>query len=403
MEAVDVLVAGGGIAGLLIASALAPTHSVVLLEQHKTIPRNKYWLTDDDAAKRNPGLSHCIDRRYDSLDFIAYDGLTARVRGAYCLWDTDKLTGHLIETISGCAELLTGHRLYSVAREPNAVVVRANDRTIRARLLVDCMGFGSPLVGASDIATITGYYILHGCEVGTDSELTPVGLDNVAIDRRPIFFELFPTSHHTAHAAVILPSRHYRTDRPLRSELSFILKQSHYSTRIRWNPQDAGKSYFGIIPVGRLHTPALDRTVFFGEAGQANPAASATGLTRMLKTYLDVADSISACLKQNSLRKRDLLQMPRYMTSANRTFQECLFESLLSFSSEDYRQLVQELSECPDDIVNDLIFAHLDFTGRNGLRLARTALTRPGGILVRHLLASLLRRLSWSSVMANRD
>ncbi len=42
----DVIVAGGGVAGLLIAGALAKEHSVLLLEQHDSFPRNKYWLTD---------------------------------------------------------------------------------------------------------------------------------------------------------------------------------------------------------------------------------------------------------------------------------------------------------------------------------------------------------------------
>ena len=42
MLSADVVVAGGGAAGLLIASALAPTCSVLLVEQSDNLPRNKY-------------------------------------------------------------------------------------------------------------------------------------------------------------------------------------------------------------------------------------------------------------------------------------------------------------------------------------------------------------------------
>ena len=81
MLSTDVIVAGGGVSGLLIASALASESSVILVEQGETLPRNKYWLTDEKALSANPHLQTCIDRRYDYLDFVAYDGLKARIKG----------------------------------------------------------------------------------------------------------------------------------------------------------------------------------------------------------------------------------------------------------------------------------------------------------------------------------
>src|SRR5258708_17246298 len=96
MLSADVVVAGGGISGLLIASALAPSCSVILLEQSDSLPRNKYWLTDEKSARKNPDLQDCIDRRYDFVNFVAYDHLTASVQGNYCLWDTDKFVGVLV-------------------------------------------------------------------------------------------------------------------------------------------------------------------------------------------------------------------------------------------------------------------------------------------------------------------
>jgi flavin-dependent dehydrogenase len=283
MLSADVVIAGGGVSGLLIASALAPKCSVILLEQHEAVPRNKYWLTEEKALKENPHLRDCVDRNYDFLDFVAYDGLTATVQGNYSLWDTDKLIGYLEEELQRSGvKVLTGHTLYSFSQISEAILVRANSQEIKARLLIDCMGVGSPIVGAKGIATIKGYYIVNGCEVGLKDDVRPIGLDNVVINQRPAFFELFPTSKGTAHTAIILPSRQYKSSRSIKSELLFILRKSHYSEQVIWDPSQSRKAYFGIVPVGRLQTPALDRILFFGEAGQANPAASATALTRML-------------------------------------------------------------------------------------------------------------------------
>ena len=392
MISTDVVVAGGGISGLLIASALAPKFSMVLLEQRESIPRNKYWLTDAETVRKNPHLEACIDSYYESMDFVAYDGLTAEVKGDYSLWDTEKLIGRLEQDVrdSG-AVVMTDHILYSFSQESDAIIVRANSETIRARLLIDCMGFGSPIVGARSVATIKGYYIVHGCEVQLKDHVRPVGLDNVVLNRHPAFFELFPTSKGTAHTALIFPSHHYKPARSISSELDFILRKSHYSKQIAHQPSESRKTYFGIVPVGRLKTAALDRIVFFGEAGQANPAATATALTRMLLVYEELADSIGQCLNHDTLTRRHLTRsMPPYMTRMNRVFQEVLFDSLLSFNSDDFQQFVQEMAESPADIVNDMIFAKLSFQKWRVTRLAANAFGR-NSVLGRHLLKSLLR------------
>jgi hypothetical protein len=209
------------------------------------------------------------------------------------------------------------------------------------------MGFGSPLVAAKGIATVTGYYVLHGREVTTVGDVDAIGLDNVVVGKHPAFFEFFPTSKGTAHAALILPSREVRFGRSIQRELSFILRKSHYSDKIQWEPSSTRNPYYGIIPVGELHTPALDRIIFFGEAGQANPAASATGLTRMLYAYQDLAASIMRCLADDTLERRQLLRaIPHSMTRMNRAFQESFFEDILRFDSDDFRALVTELDLC---------------------------------------------------------
>jgi flavin-dependent dehydrogenase len=396
MLTADVVVAGGGVSGLLIATALAPQCSVVLLEQSESIPQNKYWLTDERAATQNPQFAHCTDRYYKCLDFIAYNGVTARLPGQYCLWDTHKLIQHLQQQLAGFGvRVLTGHRLYSISYDRTGIAIRANTEKIHSRLLVDCMGFGSPLVCAKNTASITGYYIVYGTEVNARRDFAPIALDNVIIDRHPAFFELFPTSNGTAHAAIILPARHYRINRSLKGDLHFILQKSHYSQYVDWHPGSA-KSYFGIIPVGRLNRTSLDRILFFGEAGQANPATSATGLTRMLRTHQELARSIVHCLDRDTLRSGQLSSaMPQYMTRMNRLFQEVLFESLLSFNSDDFVRLVEDLQLYPSGVINDLIFAELNFGSARACRAAVGAIVRPNSVLGSNMLKAISRFLSW--------
>src|SRR5207245_4343420 len=110
----------------------------------------------------------------------------ATVKGKYSLWNTDKLIEQLEQEVTNSdGKILTGHTLYSFSRTRDAITVRANSLEIRAKLLIDCMGFGSPIVGAKDIATIKGYYIVHGCEVRVKNGVRPIALDNAVINQSP--------------------------------------------------------------------------------------------------------------------------------------------------------------------------------------------------------------------------
>lgn len=392
MLVADIAVIGAGISGLLLASVLSARHSVVVLEQ-ADVPLGKYWLTEAQALNGHEELSTSIDRHYKALDFVAYDGLRATVSGNYHLWDTQRLTDQLSQiSIAHGARFLTGHRFYSFEQAVDGILLRANAEQINAKLLIDCMGFGSPIVGAKGVAHLTGYYILHGCEVQNKCEFSPVALDNVLLHRHPMFFELFPTSHGTSHASLILPSRHFKPDHAIKPELNFILQKSHYSDYIRWNPSEKLSSYFGIIPVGRLLRPAIDRIVFFGEAGQSNPAASAVGLTRMLHIYHEFAEAITNSLTKGRLRGQELCKaLPPAMDTLNRTFQEVAFEQLLSGDSDAFRLLVRDLAAYPADVVNGLIFADFEFTPSSVRRLLAYAIRNPDGTLARYMAGFLSR------------
>ncbi len=122
----------------------------------------------------------------------------------------------------------------------------------------------------------------------------------------------------------------------------------------------------GVIPVGHLRKVALDRIFFFGEAGQYNPATSATGLTRMLRTYSDVGDYLKKCLDCDDLCAKTLSNNTiQAMSNANRYFQQALFERVLKFDSDGFKKFVLEIDKLDHKDANDLIFAEYDFFNVN--------------------------------------
>lgn len=152
------------------------------------------------------------------------------------------------------------------------------------------------------------------------------------------------------------------------------------------------KRVFGIIPVGVPRMTALDRVFFFGEAAQANPPISATGLTRMLYTYRSIAERLVGCVRSDELDGSSLsaASIPA-MSWIHRRFQLALFRRLLSFTSDDSRDLVLEIQRYPDDLVNDLIFADGSLT--NHPRALVKALLQPRSLFGGSLFGGVLRSL----------
>jgi len=82
------------------------------------------------------------------------------------------------------------------------------------------------------------------------------------------------------------------------------------------------------------------------------------------------------------------------MTPMNRAFQETLFESILSFNSDDFKRLVVDLHNYPDNLVNDFLFAENNFYTTQSIKLAIDALIHPKTIIGPNILKSISRLLS---------
>ena len=105
---------------------------------------------------------------------------------------------------------------------------------------------------------------------------------------------------------------------------------------------------------------ALDRLFFFGEAGQFNPPASATPLTRMLYTYKATAQFLAEGSLTNGLSRRDLNYGPPPFNWFNKRFQLGLFEGILRWDSDTFSSVLGELRRTGDDaLLNDIMFGNL--------------------------------------------
>jgi hypothetical protein len=352
----DIVVLGGGIAGLLLASELSHDHTLLLIEQNDTIPNSKYWMTDRNSTKDIPHLLDCIDMHYNSLDFIAFDGTSCRIPGEYVMWNSHCLINKLVTATRTNGGLIwTGLRFYSFRYQTDLIEILANDKKIRSRLVIDCMGHSSPLIYSLGAIRLLGYYILYGGALKLSRKIDPIALANVSIDSRPSYFEVLPTADDIGHTVLIQPAHKTTAPSSLKNEFNFIVRKSRYRMYFDEHDNDWGE-YTGIVPVGKQTKYALDRIYFYGEAGQFNPATTSTCLSIMFGNFKKTAANLSFCINNNRLSKNDLRHCGTRIDRFNIRLQQNIYRYLSSANSSDFVRLVQGMNQIDRNALYDFLF-----------------------------------------------
>lgn len=355
----DIIILGAGISGLLLGSQLSQKHSVLIIEKGNSLPNNKYWLTNKKCVEKNLELFDCIDSQYDHMDFRAYDSESYRCFGEYLLWDTNRLIQRLEEIIlKNVGIILSNRTFYSYRDFKDYIIVYANDKRYSGKLIIDCMGYSSPIIYAKSLIRIIGYYVLYGKVLKLKSQVDPTGLSNIVISSRPKYLEIFPKQNDEAYVVLIAPEKSLQSSTSLRNEFKFITEESEYS-RYFYKSEENGDQLGGLIPVGNLKTNSLNRILLFGEAGQMNPSATATCLTQLLYSYKEICAQLSDRIKYNELDDRNLSISNPYFTERNRKFHIHLFNNILNWNSDDFRKLVLQMAKMDKKLVNEIIFGEV--------------------------------------------
>jgi 2-polyprenyl-6-methoxyphenol hydroxylase-like FAD-dependent oxidoreductase len=375
---VEIVVLGAGVAGLLIASELALRHDVLVLERASTVPSTKFWLTDRGSVNANPDLAPALDSVYETMAFTAYEGTTYTVPGDFCMWDSARLLSALTsKLVQRNGRIEFGQRFYSLRADKTKATIYANDRRIDCRLVIDCMGVGSPIIYAKGIVDVLGFYLLHGATFPLRERIAPVVLHNLMLSHQPGWIEAFPTADDQLHLVLIVPTSNLRPASDLKADFTFIATRSPYARCI--DASGRGRRFLGgVVAVARMRRRAMNRVFFFGEAGQVNPAASATALTRMLYNHRAIAAHLTECLRGDDMTAAALCRHRAPAVSPfNERLQRALFRSILRWNSDDYLLIVQELIAMNDPVfVNHLMFGDMPgdipAISRYAARLCRT-------------------------------
>lgn len=358
----DVVVLGGGISGLLIASELSNRYHIAIIEKESLIPHNKYWLTNQKSYDLHPSLQSLIETEYDSMDISAYKEERYKCKGKFYLWNTKKLLKHFTELVNkNKGKIITATKFIDYKYEKNSIKVITDKNVYNTKLIIDCMGHGSPIISKNKLLKEFGYYILYGATLKLKKRIQPIGFCNPIKQKRAKYFEVFPIySNNTAHAVYISLEKAPMPYKNLKHNFINFIKNTEFNKYLEI-PDNFEKSQLGgIIPIGVLKKKALNRIYFFGESCQLNPASTATGFTRMLYKYKELAKELSIHLENNNLDQNSLCNIQiEYLSNFNKNIQLNVFQESLHWDSDDFLKLVKQMHFLDNDFVYNLLFGDL--------------------------------------------
>jgi flavin-dependent dehydrogenase len=337
----DVLIVGGGPAGLLLAGKLGKHLDVCLVDRHRVGQTSKFWLTTDARLARHDLLA-AAQYRTTNATIGTFQGPVAEAHGNFTTVDERTLLALLVERcVEASVRLVEDTKVLSVARADGRQVASTTRGQFHARVVLDASGGASPFAATFRLHRLEGFYSIYGAHL-RDLDLATgdvVGAHIVHFGHPAPLFEVIPTGPTSAFCVVFLASRTVVAPTTLSA-----LFQEHVAHNPFFVPRRSGGVLdvkMGVIPIGSGCGRAPRGILPVGEAGMLQSPLLGAAFNEILEYGDHIVDKVRDAFRAG----RDGIVHPRVtfpaIKAVNDRVQLLLARRLLEGTLASFERLVQ--------------------------------------------------------------
>ena len=293
----DIIIAGGGPAGLSAAAELSKNFKVLLVEENVLGTTYASWYSYGDRIKKH-NLEEAVAFRSNYLYFVA-PTLEHKMYDDVAVLDHDKVMQIWSERAKENGAKFVQAKFLDYSRKyQDFVVVKTSAGNYSAKLLIDACGAPSPIVKKRNLVKRVDAWVIYGAKIRVknnprtpqieyyplnDEENTYIGVH--PFDENIINFYVFVGKSGTFGDPSTLKHRFERTLATVYPDAEIIAP------------------LYGSIPSGILKQYALDNVIFWGAAGMLNPDGCGMGFNEILRQLPHFTAGITRTFNANRFDK----------------------------------------------------------------------------------------------------
>ena len=299
MKTFDIIIAGGGPAGMSAAAELSKNFKVLVLEKKKPGTTQSTWYSYEDRAKKYD-LEDAVAVRTNYIKFTA-PTTEHFMRDNCVIFDHNKVLEIWMERAISKGAEVRQEAFIDYKKEGNGVEVTTDLGTYKADLLVDSMGINSPIIQKNNLIKRKDAWVIYGAKMkGVEFE-NPFQLEYMPLnDEENTYIGIHPHSETETNIYAFKGQKNTIGDPDeLREKFDKIIAE------IQPNAKRI-ETLRGTIVSGTLKKYALDNVIFFGSSGMLNPDGCGMGFNQILMKHQIFAEGIREVMKTKSLDKKSL-------------------------------------------------------------------------------------------------
>ena len=358
-EEVEILIVGGGPAGLLAASYLAERHTVALIERGMLGETTKYWLTTLRRLEKHT-LQDCVFYKPPSMLVGTFLGGRLETSGDMVVVNDQLLMSRLVERCKRLGVLFAEHcSLLNLKWTDDRILVETTRKSYTTRLVVDASGARSPIATSFRLHNLYGFFSVYGALLRniTLSSGNAILAHVERLGDPPPIIEVFPTSKDAAYCSVFIYSKLLKPPQDLKALFEDHCSKNGFFTTSDQTEVVAPK--MGAIPIGSIRRHHLAGIVPVGEAGLVQPPLLGSAFNEVLEYCEEVCAHITRVLGRSAgVPTRPNFTYPLLKRAQDR-LQLSLIRILLDGNVEAFDRFVHAMAKLPSETIYNLCFGKL--------------------------------------------